>query len=139
LKKEVEPIIKDQDKKCYSEPGERISETEDYKCGAQAIYYHFNIDEPCASVETKVRSIILNGRQSQVVEITPLSVDGKICLYSEINIKFLIEEANHFNGFREVFSISSIIGMKQKLFKQRRSEAKDLKRNAKALENNPHR
>jgi hypothetical protein len=92
LKKEVELIIKGQGKKCYSEPSERRSETEDFECQGQTIYHHSNVDKPCAAADTKVRSTILNGRQSQVVESTNLSIDGKICLNSETNLNVPVEE-----------------------------------------------
>jgi hypothetical protein len=50
--------------------------------------------------------------------------------------EFLIEEAHHFIGFREVFSISSINRMKLRQLKERRLEAKDLRYDAQAFENN---
>jgi hypothetical protein len=53
LKKEVEPIFKGFNKKCYSEPQERKSETEDWECEAQTIYHHTSVDEPFVTVDYK--------------------------------------------------------------------------------------
>jgi hypothetical protein len=64
LMKEVEPIIKCQDNKFYSEPRERRTEKEDCECEAQTIYDHSKEDESCAAADTKVSSIKTNGRQT---------------------------------------------------------------------------
>jgi hypothetical protein len=80
LKRKVEPVIKDQSKKCYSEPRECRSETEDCECEAQTIYHHSNIDERCAAANTKVSYIKANGSQSRVVESTNNLIDRNICL-----------------------------------------------------------
>jgi hypothetical protein len=91
IKREIEPIIKELRKKCYSEPRERRSETEDCECEAQIIYHHSNIDEPCAASDTKVSSIKTNDRQNPVTKCTNYSVYLEICLESEINPMYSVE------------------------------------------------
>jgi hypothetical protein len=44
LKKDVEPIIKNQNKLCFSEPRERKSGIKDYECEMQTIYHHSTVD-----------------------------------------------------------------------------------------------
>jgi hypothetical protein len=75
--------------------------------------------------------------QRRVIQLFWLLLfEGKNCLYSETDIKILIEEANHFIGLREVFSISSIKERKQKLLRRQKLEAEDLRCHAQAFENN---
>jgi hypothetical protein len=56
-------------------------------------------------------------------------------LISETNPKSLIEEANHFIGIREVFSISSMKNLKFKI-NQRRFETEGVRCGIQAFENN---
>jgi hypothetical protein len=136
LKKDVEPIINGQNKKYYSEPREYRSETEDSECEWQTIYHHSNVDQSLGAADTKVELKTLNGRQSRIVEGISNSTDGKICLTSETSPKILIEEAYHYNTFREIFSISPMKSLKLKLFNQRRLGTEGLKCYVQTFKNN---
>jgi hypothetical protein len=120
MKKYIEPIYKGFNKKCYSEPPERRSESEDCECEPRTIYHNSNVDVTGPTAETKVSSTKTNDMQRRYIESTPFSVDRTICLPLETDPKVVIEEAHHFIVYRRSYANSSIRRKFQKILKQRR-------------------
>jgi hypothetical protein len=67
------------------------------------INYHFIISEPCAIADSKVKSIKLKVRQSQVVESIIDSDERAICLKSKTDQQFQVEEENEFKLFGKIY------------------------------------
>jgi hypothetical protein len=74
-------------KKSFSTINERKQANEVLGCDKQAFEYHSNVDKPCATTNTEVKSKQLNVRQSHVIESTNLLVDSITCLGSYNSFK----------------------------------------------------
>jgi hypothetical protein len=97
LKRDAEPIYKENKKICCAKSRERKSEFDGCECKVQTMDHQSNVDESCASADNKIKFDEFNCRQSQVTECKQCLNHGIACLGLEIDPQFSDEE---FSGFQ---------------------------------------
>jgi hypothetical protein len=80
----------------------------DCECDKRIIRCHTNVGKSCPTADTIVKSYELNGKQRQVTESIRYLLDSTICLRSETDLQFDVEEAKPQADEKDNFGLKNV-------------------------------